>query len=209
MFLLPWLCCPHVSRPAALSEHSATANLPTAPGHFAIPLDHLSPRFRDTSSLTQGLTRRARSWSIRATTSLPRTPGPARASLRRRRRKGAFAWSGEARIGRRALWPRLTPPAAIIERAPNLRAYQAGLEPGALNPMGARLLYLYRNGRDTLYRIHGTSEWWTISKAASSGCIRMLSQTSSTSTPASSPARPWWSCRDGAHLTSWRAGSGC
>ena len=143
----------------------------------AIPLDHLSPRFRrqivpyagayapgtivvDPSNYFLYLVR----------------PGQRALRYGVGVGKGAFAWSGEARIGRRALWPRWTPPAAMIERAPNLRAYQAGLEPGALNPMGARALYLYRNGRDTLYRIHGTSEWWTIGKAASSGCIRMLNQ---------------------------------
>ena len=38
----------------------------------------------------------------------------------------------------------------------------------------ARALYLYRNGRDTYYRIHGTNEPWTIGKAVSNGCIRMV-----------------------------------
>jgi lipoprotein-anchoring transpeptidase ErfK/SrfK len=45
---------------------------------------------------------------------------------------------------------------------------------GPENPLGARALYLYANGRDTLFRIHGTNEPWSIGSAASSGCIRML-----------------------------------
>jgi lipoprotein-anchoring transpeptidase ErfK/SrfK len=45
---------------------------------------------------------------------------------------------------------------------------------GALNPMGPRALYLYRDGRDLLYRIHGTLEPWTIGSDVSSGCIRLL-----------------------------------
>lgn len=50
------------------------------------------------------------------------------------------------------------------------------IEPGPANPLGARALYLFANGRDTLYRIHGTNEPWTIGTEASSGCIRMLNE---------------------------------
>ncbi|MGF6258705.1 lipoprotein-anchoring transpeptidase ErfK/SrfK [Ensifer sp. LBL] len=50
------------------------------------------------------------------------------------------------------------------------------IAPGADNPLGARALYLFQNGKDTLYRIHGTSEPWTIGTEASSGCIRMLNE---------------------------------
>jgi lipoprotein-anchoring transpeptidase ErfK/SrfK len=45
---------------------------------------------------------------------------------------------------------------------------------GINNPLGARALYLYNGGRDTLFRIHGTNEPWTIGQAVSSGCIRMM-----------------------------------
>ena len=47
---------------------------------------------------------------------------------------------------------------------------------GADNPLGARALYLFRDGHDTLYRIHGTNEPETIGHAVSSGCIRMMNQ---------------------------------
>lgn len=90
--------------------------------------------------------------------------------------KGAFAWSGTAKLQKIAAWPRWTPPAEMIGRVPSLGRYRGGIEGGALNPLGARALYLYENGRDTLYRIHGTPEWWTIGEEGSSGCIRMFNQ---------------------------------
>jgi lipoprotein-anchoring transpeptidase ErfK/SrfK len=51
-----------------------------------------------------------------------------------------------------------------------------GMEGGTQNPLGARALYLFKDGKDTLYRIHGTNEPWSIGQAMSSGCIRMMNQ---------------------------------
>ncbi|OYW52195.1 MAG: hypothetical protein B7Y80_20415 [Hyphomicrobium sp. 32-62-53] len=82
-------------------------------------------------------------------------------------------WSGEAVIARRAKWPGWTPTANMRRRDPNLPAHVPG---GPRNPLGARALYLYRDGRDTLIRIHGTNEPWSIGEFASSGCIRMLNE---------------------------------
>jgi len=82
-------------------------------------------------------------------------------------------WSGEAIIGRRARWPGWTPTANMRRRDPSLPTHVPG---GPRNPLGARALYLYRDGRDTLYRIHGTNEPWSIGQFASSGCIRMLNE---------------------------------
>ncbi len=82
-------------------------------------------------------------------------------------------WSGEAIVGRRAAWPGWTPTANMRRRDPTLPNHVPG---GPRNPLGARALYLYRDGRDTLYRIHGTNEPWSIGKFASSGCIRMLNE---------------------------------
>jgi lipoprotein-anchoring transpeptidase ErfK/SrfK len=87
-----------------------------------------------------------------------------------------FGWSGTAEIGRKARWPRWTPPAEMIRRQPELERYRKGMEPGLNNPLGARALYLYQDGRDTLYRIHGTEESWSIGRNVSSGCIRLLNQ---------------------------------
>lgn len=85
------------------------------------------------------------------------------------------AFHGVARIGRKKKWPRWMPTRNMIRRQPKKYArYAAGVPGGAANPLGARALYLYRNGRDTYYRIHGTNEPWTIGRAVSNGCIRMI-----------------------------------
>jgi lipoprotein-anchoring transpeptidase ErfK/SrfK len=84
-----------------------------------------------------------------------------------------FAWSGVAQVRRRAAWPTWRPPAEMRRRRPDLPAVMEG---GLDNPLGARALYLYQGDRDTLYRIHGTNEPWSIGEAVSSGCIRLLNQ---------------------------------
>lgn len=82
----------------------------------------------------------------------------------------AYGWTGEATMQRKAEWPNWNPPAEMVKRWPHVRPVQGGPN----NPMGARALYLYdANGRDTLYRIHGTNEPEKIGRAVSSGCIRM------------------------------------
>ncbi len=78
-----------------------------------------------------------------------------------------FTWSGTQKITRKAEWPGWTPPPEMIARQPNLPRYMPG---GPNNPLGARALYL----GNTLYRIHGTNEAWSIGQAVSSGCIRMM-----------------------------------
>jgi lipoprotein-anchoring transpeptidase ErfK/SrfK len=87
-----------------------------------------------------------------------------------------FGWSGRATVGRKARWPTWTPPASMIRRQPELARYAGGMDGGANNPLGARALYLYQDGRDTLYRLHGTNEPWSIGRAMSSGCIRLFNQ---------------------------------
>ena len=88
--------------------------------------------------------------------------------------KEGFGWSGTVKVGAKQEWPTWTPPAEMIERRPELVEYASGMPGGPQNPLGARALYLYDNGRDTLFRIHGTNEPWTIGHNVSSGCIRML-----------------------------------
>jgi lipoprotein-anchoring transpeptidase ErfK/SrfK len=85
----------------------------------------------------------------------------------------AFGWTGTADVARVAEWPSWTPPAEMLVRWPHLRNRAFGMAGGPLNPLGARAIYLYQNGRDTLYRIHGTNEPESIGRASSSGCIRM------------------------------------
>ena len=86
-----------------------------------------------------------------------------------------FSWSGEAVIERKAQWPTWTPPLTMQQRQPELVKWADGMPGGPENPLGARALYLFQNGRDTLYRIHGTAEVSSIGRAVSSGCIRLLS----------------------------------
>ncbi len=82
-----------------------------------------------------------------------------------------FTWKGRTHIGRKEAWPGWTPPAAMLKRRPDLPRHMAG---GEDNPLGARAMYLYSGDRDTMFRIHGSNEPWTIGQAVSSGCIRML-----------------------------------
>jgi lipoprotein-anchoring transpeptidase ErfK/SrfK len=84
-----------------------------------------------------------------------------------------FGWSGTVKIGRKAEWPTWTPPAEMRKRQPYLPVSMAG---GPKYPLGARALYLYDGGRDTLYRIHGSNEPWTIGHSVSSGCFRMRNE---------------------------------
>lgn len=90
--------------------------------------------------------------------------------------RAGFGWNGDAVIQYKRQWPRWTPPADMIKRQPELEQYRHGMEPGLQNPLGARALYLFDNGKDTLYRLHGTNEIWSIGRNVSSGCIRMLNQ---------------------------------
>ncbi len=87
-----------------------------------------------------------------------------------------FGWTGEGVIARRAHWPKWTPPAEMIERQPELAPFAEGMPGGPRNPLGARALYVYQDGRDTLIRVHGTNSPRSIGSAASSGCFRMLNQ---------------------------------
>lgn len=90
--------------------------------------------------------------------------------------KEGFEWSGTAKVGWKREWPVWTPPAAMIGRKPELAKYRGGMKPGLTNPLGARAMYLTIKGRDSGYRLHGTPEWWSIGKAMSSGCIRLMNQ---------------------------------
>jgi len=82
-----------------------------------------------------------------------------------------FEWSGTTTIKRKAEWPTWTPPAAMRKREPWLPVRMEG---GIENPLGARAMYLYRGGKDTLYRLHGTNSISSIGQAVSSGCIRLM-----------------------------------
>ena len=89
--------------------------------------------------------------------------------------KAGLAFRGSATIQRKAKWPSWTPTANMIRRDPEKYAKFAGGVPGGpTNPLGARALYLYRGERDTMFRIHGTTQPSSIGQSVSNGCIRML-----------------------------------
>jgi len=83
------------------------------------------------------------------------------------------AWSGVAQVGRLQEWPEWIPTADIQKR---LGPYPSHVAGGPRNPLGARGIYLYDGGKDTLYRIHGTNQPEYIGQAISSGCIRMTNE---------------------------------
>jgi lipoprotein-anchoring transpeptidase ErfK/SrfK len=88
--------------------------------------------------------------------------------------RDGFAWEGHAEVGRKAMWPTWTPPKEMQDRQPETREWANGMPGGLTNPLGARAMYIYQNGRDTIYRLHGTMEVWSIGQAVSSGCVRLL-----------------------------------
>lgn len=93
--------------------------------------------------------------------------------------RAGFEWSGNAVVQWKQKWPKWTPPDEMIARQPELAKYSAdngGMPGGLKNPLGARALYLFQNGEDTLYRLHGSPEWWSIGKSVSSGCVRLMNQ---------------------------------
>jgi lipoprotein-anchoring transpeptidase ErfK/SrfK len=85
----------------------------------------------------------------------------------------AQAWSGVAKVGNMQEWPPWIPTAGEHQR---LGPLPDKVEGGPQNPMGARGIYLYANGKDTLFRIHGTNQPEYIGQAISSGCIRMTNE---------------------------------
>jgi lipoprotein-anchoring transpeptidase ErfK/SrfK len=93
-----------------------------------------------------------------------------------------FAWSGRAQINMKRNWPDWVPPAEMVARLPDISSQLVktsrglGVPGGPRSPLGARAMYLFRDGRDLGYRIHGTLEPETIGSEVSSGCIRLVNQ---------------------------------
>ncbi|KEO53888.1 hypothetical protein DT23_06875 [Thioclava indica] len=86
-------------------------------------------------------------------------------------------FAGDATIQRKQQYPSWRPTQNMIKEDPDLYGpLKNGLPGGLDNPLGARALYLYKNGRDTYYRIHGTMDPSSIGRATSAGCIRLFNQ---------------------------------
>jgi lipoprotein-anchoring transpeptidase ErfK/SrfK len=91
--------------------------------------------------------------------------------------KAGLAFSGNATINRKAEWPHWSPTENMMNREPaRYRKMAGGMDGGIDNPLGPRAMYLYQGDRDTMFRIHGTTEPETIGHAVSSGCIRLMNQ---------------------------------
>lgn len=88
--------------------------------------------------------------------------------------QAGLTFRGSGEIARKVKWPSWTPTAEMIARTPSYARWAGGMPGGPTNPLGSRALYLYRNGRDTAIRIHGTTEPQSIGRSVSNGCIRMI-----------------------------------
>jgi len=103
--------------------------------------------------------------------------------------KQGASWKGTAVAGAKVAFPTWRPTPRMRSKEPRLPSVVA---PGRHNPLGTRAIYLFRNGHDTLFRIHGTNAPWSIGKSVSHGCIRMLN---------SSVEHLYGEVRLGAHVT--------
>lgn len=81
-----------------------------------------------------------------------------------------FGWTGIVKVGAKTEWPEWRPPREMRARQPELPEM---VPAGPYNPLGARALYLLRDGRDTLYRIHGTNDPKGVGFDGTSGCFRL------------------------------------
>lgn len=84
-----------------------------------------------------------------------------------------FSWRGVATVNRKSHWPAWSPTTTMVRLKPEMARHA---DAGIGNPLGARAMYLYQGSRDTLFRIHGTNEPWSIGTQVSSGCIRLLNE---------------------------------
>ena len=92
--------------------------------------------------------------------------------------KAGLEFTGSATISVKKEWPTWRPTDEMIERDPQAYSRFIGntdAQPGGpSNPLGARALYLFQGGKDTYFRIHGTTAPNSIGRSVSNGCIRML-----------------------------------
>ena len=90
--------------------------------------------------------------------------------------RDGFLWHGDAYVGRKSEWATWTPPKEMIARQPEAAKYAKGMPGGLDNPLGARTLHLYQDGKYTLYTIYANSDPDTIGHGITSGCVGLLSQ---------------------------------
>ena len=91
--------------------------------------------------------------------------------------RDGLQYKGAVKVGDKQEWPRWIPTKEMQQREPaKYGKYADGMPGGGQNPLGARAIYLYENGRDTHLRIHGTIAPETIGTDSSNGCFRMINE---------------------------------
>ncbi|XDA98669.1 L,D-transpeptidase [Sulfitobacter sp. LCG007] len=94
--------------------------------------------------------------------------------------RAGLEFQGTATIDVKKEWPTWRPTPEMIERDPVTYQRFIGNENadpgGPSNPLGARALYLFQDGKDTFFRIHGTNQPSSIGQSVSNGCIRMINE---------------------------------
>jgi lipoprotein-anchoring transpeptidase ErfK/SrfK len=91
--------------------------------------------------------------------------------------KEGLQYKGMVKVGDKQEWPRWIPTKEMQLRDPaKYGQYAEGMPGGGQNPLGARAIYLYQNGKDTHLRIHGTIAPETIGTDSSNGCFRMINE---------------------------------
>lgn len=93
--------------------------------------------------------------------------------------RAGLEFTGTATIDVKKEWPTWRPTDEMLDRDPDdyerFIDDEDYIQPGGPdNPLGSRALYLFQDGRDTYYRIHGTPEPESIGQSVSNGCIRMI-----------------------------------
>jgi len=185
---------PHTSPTARISRRALIVGLPLLAGgcvtanYSAVSDGRFTTPAIDTTMLDPGLMRAEVAWKG------PEKPGTIVVKISERRlylveaggsairygvgvgRAPGVNFRGTGVIGRKEQWPHWTPTSTMMSAMPRYRAYAGGMNGGLENPLGARALYLYRGGHDTMFRLHGTTEPESIGQAVSSGCIRLFNQ---------------------------------
>ncbi len=91
--------------------------------------------------------------------------------------RDGLQYKGAVQVGDKQEWPRWIPTKEMQQREPaKYGKYADGMPGGGQNPLGARAIYLYENGKDTHLRIHGTIAPESIGTNSSNGCFRMINE---------------------------------
>jgi lipoprotein-anchoring transpeptidase ErfK/SrfK len=89
--------------------------------------------------------------------------------------RAGLSLRGQTSVRRKEVWPGWQPTANMLRTQPEVYGpFARGVPGGLASPLGARALYLYRGGKDSYFRIHGTNDLKSIGNSGSAGCIRLF-----------------------------------